>query len=88
MNIGIDFYVVQFIVESTEGKENHYKLNLSLLSTLEIHLAFYLLYASFFLFNVWFLHIPLTTPSTEQTDTQEIANEECLGSKAKEGNSE
>jgi hypothetical protein len=51
MNAGIDFFfIAQFIVESTE-KKNHYKLNLSLFSPLEAHLAFYLRYALLFPFQ-------------------------------------
>lgn len=38
MSISIDFYVVQFIVKII-AKKNHYVLKVSLLPTLEAHLA-------------------------------------------------
>lgn len=40
MDIGIDFYVVQFIVKRAAKDKNHYVLNISLLPTLETYLAF------------------------------------------------
>lgn len=40
INIGIDFFTVQFILESTP-KKNYYLLKLSFLSILEAHLALY-----------------------------------------------
>lgn len=73
MNIGIDFYVVQFIVESTAKKKNHYVFNFSLFPTLEAYLAFYQRYVMFSPFQC------LITPYSSQClvqSRQEIADEE------------
>lgn len=75
MNIGIDFYVVQFIVKSTAKKKNHYILNISFLPNLEAYLAFYQRYVMFFPFQC-LITLCSSLSALYRVNPQEIADKE------------
>ena len=92
MNIGIDFYVAQFIIKNTAQKKKFIMyLTSPFLSTLKTYFVFYLRCQ---LFSPFQCLIPFCSSENAQyrADTQEIADEEMrwmkCSSKANKGNSE
>ena len=76
MNVGIDFYVAQFITENTAQKKKIIThLTSPFLSTLETYFVFYLRCE---LFSPFQCLIPFCSSQSTQyrADTQEIADEE------------